>query len=1198
MTRFLSTSRFIALAAIFGLLLFALAGTVFAQTETGQVVGTVTDPTGAVVLNAKVTVTNVATGAKRTSQTNGSGEYAVTNLLPGTYSVLVEAPNFAKAQGQVVITVGSRIASDFKLVVGNATTTVEVSTAAVAVNTETQTLSSTIDAQGLSQLPTLTRNPYALVVTSGNVSEDDPSGPSGRGAGVSINGLRAAGTNILLDGSANNDEFIGGVGQNVPLDSVQELSIITNNFTAEYGRASAGIVNVATKNGTNAFHGTAYEFNRVAAFASNTSENNANGLPKAQFTRNQFGYSIGGPIKKDKLFFFNNTEWIRVRSQAPFPTLIPTQAFIAQTNTNTQTFFGALGLTRPDLKTLVPGYSTKGGANDICTGPVCSAAVAANTPLFDEVVYNHNADSGGGLPQNTYESVGRVDLNISERTQFYSRYAIENGKDFAGTVDTSPYAGYETGQNTRNQNILLSLTHNLSSRVVSQSKFVFNRLNVLQPLGASPVVPTLYMSSATTGAINGIDIAFPGYNFNTPGSAIPFGGPQNFFQLYQDLNVQKGAHQLRFGGNYTYIIDNRAFGAYQEAVETLSNNTNSATSMDNFVAGQLSGFQAAVYPQGKFPCPYPLPGNPPTPGQPCGSDVNGDGIVGNDPGEVLDPLGTINLPVGPPNFSRSNRYSELGAYFEDSWKMKPNFTLNLGLRWEYFGVQHNVNPNLDSNYYDGTGGSIFDQIRNGDVALAPQSAVHGLWAKDWSDFAPRLGFAWDIFGDGKTSLRGGWGVGYERNFGNVTFNVIQNPPNYAVISINTGSDVPVGSLPITTNNAGPLGGSSGIKAIPKTSLRNVNPHIKTAYAHLFSLSLEREVARNLVASVQYSGSKGERLYSIENPNRPGSGNVYLGDDINTFGLTRLRTTQYSNINRRGGNGYSNYNALNLKLESKNFKNSGLTLSANYTYSHTLDNLSSSFSESAGDFNLGLLDPFNPKLDYGSSEFDNRQRIGLGAVWELPFGRQTSGVVNRILGGWTIAPVFSARTGAAFTEFDCFNAFSTCPRAQINGSIPKGRQGAVLSPNDFSYIDWSQINAVSDWTSADSVINGNSCEVGYCNPIVGLADFGPFPANMTRRGAFRGPGAYDLDLGVYKTFKLTEKYSLQLRAESYNLLNHSNLYVQTEDAEIGTGLGACGATTCTLGSLDAKRGTPPINVILGNPGGYERRNLQLAAKFIF
>src|SRR5437667_1353282 len=334
MTRFLSTSRFIVLAAIFGLLVFALAGTVFAQTETGTVTGTVTDPTGAVVANAKVSATNVANGGVRVTQTNERGEYAITNLQPGTYNILVEAPNFSKAQTRIVVTVGSKVGNDFRLAVGNAaSTTVEVIASGTAsVNVETQTLSETIDNQKIEELPQFNRNPYNLVTIAGTVSEDDP---SARGAGVSINGLRAAGTNVLLDGAANNDEFTGAVGQPVPVDSMQEFSVLTSNFTAEYGRASAGVVNVATKSGTNSLHGSAYEFNRLSAFASNSVEGNVNGAPKGAFTRNLFGYSVGGPVIKNKLFFFNNTEWTRVRSSGTENLLIPTSQFIGLTNANT-----------------------------------------------------------------------------------------------------------------------------------------------------------------------------------------------------------------------------------------------------------------------------------------------------------------------------------------------------------------------------------------------------------------------------------------------------------------------------------------------------------------------------------------------------------------------------------------------------------------------------------------------------------------------------------------------------------------------------------------------------------------------------------------------------------------------------------------------------------------------------------------------
>jgi outer membrane receptor protein involved in Fe transport len=1120
----------------------------FGQTETGQIVGTVTDPTGAVVPKAKVTITNLGTAAERTATTNDSGGFVVTNLLPAIYKVTVEASGFAKTERTVQVTVGSRIGLDIALAVGTATQVVEVVGAAgVAINTETQTLGVVIDSKRITELPTLTRNPYDLVGTAGNVSSAQDAGLQKRGAGFNINGLRAAGTNVLLDGASNNDEFIAAVGQQIPLDAVQEFSVLTNNFTAEYGRASAGVVNVATKSGTNDFHGSAYEFNRVSDFASNTFDNNALGIKKPVFVRNQFGYSLGGPVVKDKLFFFQSTEWARVRSSSPTIVYIPTPQLLAASNANTQNFFA--GATVRSNAVSLGAFSRNqliGLGQDPCAGGATTGPCKSfnpNTPMFQKLQYSVPSDSGGGSPQNSYDLVGRVDWIISHNTQLYGRYALESQDFPAGSNVNSVFAGFDTGEQTKKNNFLLSLVHTFSPRVTSQSKIVFNRLNDSQPLGAAPVGPTLYMFSNVPSTLTGNFINFPGYTPFSPGNAIPFGGPQNFLQAYQDINYTKGKHAFRFGGNYVYIRDNRTFGAYEEAVETLST-SNFGQAMDRFFNGVIRQFQVAVDPQGKLPC---------------------DNF--RDP-KTVNPNCSITLPASPPVFSRSNRYHEFGAYAQDSWRISPRFTLNLGVRWDYFGVQHNKNPLLDSNYYDAAAGDIFHSVRQGNISIARLSNVGGLWAKNYHNFAPRLGFAWDVFGNGKTSLRGGYGIGYERNFGNVTFNVIQNPPAYLVVSLIAPTDIP--SLPITSNNFGPLAGTSGTQGLPKASMRNVNPHIPTAYAHFYSLSLEREVVKNLIVAVDYSGSKGVNLYSLENPNRTGSGNVYLGDPI-SGGLTRLRNTQVTNINRRGGNGLSLYNGLNARVDVRNIANSGITLRSNYTYAHAFDNLSSTFSESANNNNLGLLDPFDPKLDRGSADFDVRHRVAVSGTWDLPFARHTTGLVNRVFHGWTVSSIYSAHTGLPFTVFDCTNAFAVCPRAMVPGTRPS-KAGVTNvptgTPNTFNYIDFSKI-------AFDST---------YANSIAGISDFGPFPTSMLPRNYFRGPGAWNLDFAVYKNTKISERFSLQLRAEAYNLPNHSNLYFVPSDNDISS-----------VNLVEAKKGVhPPAIPSVAD----DRRNLQLAVKLLF
>jgi outer membrane receptor protein involved in Fe transport len=1106
---------------VFGLVLFlGLFGTLtlLAQTETGQIAGSVTDPSGASVPGAKVTLTSTTTGAARVVTTGTDGGFTITNLLPTVYKVRVEAQGFKTVEQQVEVTVGTKVALDIKLEVGATSTVVEVTAApAVVVNTETQTVSQVIDSQMITQLPIAdTRNPYSLVVTSGNVSEDDP---TGRGVGVAINGQRASSTNVLLDGSANNDEFIAAVGQYVPLDSVQEFSLLTSNFTAEYGRASGGIVNLTTKSGTNNFHGSAYEYNRLSKLASNDFDNNAYGLDKGIYTRNQFGYSIGGPIKKDKLFFFQSTEWTRIRSSAPQINFIPDAALISASAADTQTFFSQYGGTlRPGLSTL-QAY-TRGDlaaqGSDPCQGkaaPDPCGSLPMSTPMFDKVTYNIPGDSGGGWPQNTYDLVGRVDWNATDKTSVYGRYAFYNEADLMGSLAWSPYAGYDTTNFNKNSNFLLSMTHTFSPTLVSQSKIVFNRLNNTQPLGKNPAGPTLYFNGAVATRLLGTTVMLPGYLPDGPGTAIPFGGPQNFLQLYEDVSKVVGKHTLRFGGAYTYMRDNRTFGAYQEAVAALSTGNINDAAMDRLLTGVIRSFQAAIDPQGKYPC-----------------------------GASKTPDCTVTLPVGQPNFSRSNRYNEFGFYAQDAWKVSRRLTLNLGLRWEYYGVQHNKNPKLDSNFYYGTGANIYEQIRNGSVMLAPDSSIGGLWAKDYRDFAPRLGFAWDVFGDGKTSLRGGWGIGYERNFGNVTFNVIQNPPNYAVISI-VGDGVDVPSIPIPTSLMGPMAGSTGSKALPGVSLRAVNPNIKTAYAHFWSFGAQREVARKVVLDLEYSGSRGVGLYDISNINRYGSGNVYLGDPCpDPPCYDRLRTTQFTNVNFRGDGGWSNYNALNTRVDIRDLH--GVNFRINYTWAHAMDNLSDTFSSSGNSYNLGYLDAFNPMLDKGDAQFDNRHRLAVSGIWLVPFAKNTHGVVKHVLDGWSFAPILTMRTGNPYAIFDCTNAVTVCIRMVETAALPRSPQKATPVPdipNTF--------NMLSLCSGAPNDFTGCNFDSSYVNPVVGYSDFGPYPTAMTGRDAFRTPGNWNLDFAIHKNFAITERYNLQFRAEMFNAFNHANLYASTGSAEV-------------------------------------------------
>lgn len=1086
--------RCLAVLAI-ALLIPALAA---AQTESGKVTGTVTDQSGAVLPGVTVNLKSVDRAATRSTVTNAAGEYVFASLVPGAYEVTAELSGFSTTQVRTTVPVGATVNVNVQMQVGTITDVITVvGETAAAINTSTQDIATTVTETQIRELPTITRNAYDLVQLSGQASYD---AESARGTGYAINGARSASTNILLDGSANNDEFTATVGQAVPLDSVQEFSVITSNFSAQFGRASGGVVNVATKSGTNQFRGTVYDFFRNEALAANSFDNNANEVDKGEFDRHQMGFSLGGPVVKDKVHFFTSLEYIRVRSIDTQISWVPTQDFINASSAATQSFFQAYGggatingptLTRSDVSGILG------------SGSGAFSQLPAGLPVFGQVRKELPIDAGGGDPQDNYQFVGRLDFSLSPSTQAYVRYAYQNQESEPGTNSSSPYSGFDTNYVNKNHNVLGSLTHVFSPTLTSQTKVVWNRLYSDQPLNGDPG-PTLYMNPTAVVRLQGYRIAFPGYLPWNPGSAIPFGGPQQLLQLYQDFNWVKGKHDLRFGGSYTHMKDTRTFGAYANSVEALARASGqNLTSLDNFVTGNLGSFSTAINPQGY-------------------------------------PGGTYTTPVGFPSFTSNNTYDEFAIYANDTWSVTDRLKLNIGLRYEYFGPQKKSDPKYDSNFYysdndcsvnTSSTTALLDCVANGRVFPTNESPIGGLWKSDWDNFAPRVGFAWDVTGDGKTSLRGGYGIGYERNFGNVTYNVLFNPPEYLVAQIVAPTDVP--SMPIYTDNQGPFGGVAGVtKTIPGGSLRHVDQNIETAYSHFYSLSLQREVAANTTASIEYTGSSGRKLYDLADPNKPGSRLVYQG----IGGAFTRPNTQYTAFNTRGNRGQSQYHGVTLSLESRKLANTGIQFTARYTLSQAKDNLSSTFSDSFANYNLGYLDAFDPMLDYGYAEFDVRHRLVFAGIWELPLFRNSEGATKTILGGWQLNWIFTARTGRPFTLWDCTAGFYYCARAIDNVGMDKNATSGTDagSPNLFNMLDLTPIAGDAG---------------SYVNPITETSDFGPYPASMTERNAFRGPGAWNVDLGLSKRFRFGDRYALQLRFEAYNVFNHANLFVDAPSADL-------------------------------------------------
>jgi hypothetical protein len=1140
---------FLAAMTIFGLATLVLVAPPAAhgQADLGSISGVVTDASGAVVPNATVKVTNVATSAERDSTTGSKGEYSVAQLLPGKYEVTITAPGFSAVSQTVTVTVGSSNSVSIKLAVAGGKTEVVVSADDFAsVQLEKAEIATVIDTEQIQSLPTLDRNPYNLVAFSGNLSADSNT-PTVRGVGFNISGARSTSVDILLDGAENTDLYAVGIGQTVPLDATAEIRIVTSNSGAEYGRGS-GAVNVSTKSGTNGFHGSVYEFNRISTLASAGYNNNyihavTPEVPdKPRYTHNQFGYSIGGPIKRDKLFFFSSTEWTRIRSQQNEVAVVPTPELIAMSAPNMQDYFNTYGkLAHP-----INGETYTGGSAAVQSvfGKDIAKLLPTHpdiltTPLFGEAIYQAPQDSGGGAPVNQWISFNRIDWTINSTTSMFGRYIQESAVNPPGYINYSPYEGYDTEQTQYNHNLELSLSKAFSATLASGTKVLATRFNNATPLGSQPVSPTLYVNSSTTQTLGGGLINFPGYSQLTPGNAIPFGGPQNFIQVGEDLAWTKGNHQFAFGGIFLYIKDNRTFGAYENAVDALVQSGHN-NALVNFVNGGLGFLQVAVDPQQKYPC-----------------------VIDKTTGKYQQtPDCTINLPVASPNFSRSNRYRDGAAYFADTYKLAPKFTLNYGLRWEVYGPQHSQKKIYDSNFFFGSGNTYFDQIRNGQLMTRETSPDGRLWQLNLKDFAPKVGFAWDPVGDGKTSIRGGYGISFERNFNNVTFNVIQNPPNYAVLSF-TPADNGGKNVPISPNNFAQFGTATGTKLLPNVTLRAVDPKIKPSYASNYSLSVERRFA-DTTASVSYVGTRGIHNYSIANINRSFSGINYLGDPAPNFNLSNRLNLQYSNINFRGADGDSYYNGVTGEIRSANLRHTGLTVRGDYTYSHSIDNTSSTFTDGySNNDNLGYLDPFNKALDRGTSDFDQKHRVAAALIWAIPYAKNMTSASKMLLDNWTVATTFEAATGTPFSVFDCWFAVTVCPRSSFVNPQPKQRTrnmtdiSSSIGPNTYSYLSMPQYfddNGVVMLSNYNEQLNPYVNQY-YGGDLLDPADYAAgsdtpvcgglynsncrFVTGMTGRNGFRGPGHWNENLGILKDFKIRERFTIQFKAEFINVFNHAN-----------------------------------------------------------
>ena len=1121
-------TRFLLVVTVLGL----LVGTMWAQGGVGELTGLVTDPSGAVVSNATVTLTNNSTGDKRTAVTTPAGVYRFPALpVVGSYTLETAPKGFKSVKvTDVVVSVGTVTSRDVKLELGASSEQVTVEAGQQLVQTEESSVSQLVDRRVWEQMPLEARNANDFVNLIAGAVPEQQAGGTFRGAAV--NGTRTGTGNFMVEGVDNNEQGQGGVslcgtacgqgGANTSIspDAIQEYRVISHDFNAEYGKAGGFVTDTVLKGGTNQFHGSLFEYNRIQALTANDWFSNNAGV-QDHLVRNQFGGSIGGPIIKDKTFFYGTFEGHRLRQSSPVSGTSLTQQFYDFVNTGqfatfiqnnlcggpctiattTGPIFNQLRQKWPQAVPLV--NSSINCATDQTGACIGEGAYTSGLP-YPIPIYD-TATESAVTPINQYRFSIKVDHKIGANDQLNGVYLFEDTKFSCNFCGSDTTFGVPESNPNRAQTAGITWTHTFSPTVLNQAKIGYVRrlANFVDP--GSDGIPEFYT----------IDALVAGLGAST---AIPQFFTENQFQYKDDLSVTHGKHSFKFGGEYRRTRNGSSFQADKNAHFT-------SWSAEDFVTDSVFTDQL--------------------------DNAFGYGNYGY--GGWYYAGAAVNPTNGQlPNFYRGYRANEFGIYGQDDWRVNSRLTVNLGLRWDYFGPPHNFQPNIDSNYYFGTPVTPIDTCKDPATGLPPfpcqqlnpflpggspyyayeASAVpqvrnSDIWHKDTNNFAPRIGFAWDTFGNQKWVLRGGFGIFYDRLYNNVFENIRFNAPFYAdetagVFASGTalGPLKQPGLLTIPfTSTAAFIDPAFFPRGLPKPVPRHIDQNLVTAYYEQYSFGVQHELSKDFAVEANYIGTLGRKLIGILNRN---TYDGRVSGVANAFGVSSsVRPNQLINNDNARGNYYSsNYNALELTLR-KRFS-AGLSFNANYTYAKSLDELSDVFR--TRNTAISATDVQNIRLDYGPSDFDVRHRLVMSYNYDLPIFK-----ANRWLGGWSLNGIFSWNTGAPIGLFnstsDPNKDGSRTDRPEFIGTsgVLKSIVGNEQVPTGgtsraYVYLDPTQFSTVT----CPANVNGGL----WCDPNLG-------------RGAIPGPMFTNWDFGISKAFKITEATKLRFDANFFDFFNHPN-----------------------------------------------------------
>ena len=1088
-----------------------LATSVWSQQVTAALTGKVTDPTGAAVVNAKVTATDTDRGTEWPTATNGDGVFNIPRVPIGTYNVKVEQQGFRTAtQTHIGLQMNQVARLDFQLQIGSLSQSVEVTAAEPLLQTQDTELGQNIDARTNEDLPLATRNYVQLTLLAPGSIHPDPStfknGATTMASGrPNVNGNREQANNFMLDGLDNNQVSENDVGYAPSVDAIQEFNEITNNAPAEFGNFMGAIISTTTKSGTNQYHGSAFEFFRNNVLNANDWANNFNGAPRAAIRWNNFGGTLGGPIIKNKLFFFIDYQGSRddtptsiattsvysaAERQGDFSALLPRVQLYNPFSVD------ASGNRAPFAGNIIPSSLFSPAASKILTSQYYPEPT--NSSLINNYQYSQNTYINGD------QGDAKIDWNISERDRFYGRFSSSRYDNPANNTMPLFYNSFST---TPTSTGVIDWTRTISPSLVNEARFGVNY--VLNDNGAA--TGNLKDFAATVG-IPAVPSAFLPSMSLSGGNVSSFGN-SDILQLFGDTVIHyedtliwtRGTHTMHIGfQGYRYRIDTFYSGNNGEAGTFLFNGQYTTASTTQKAGGAAGGIAEADFLLG-------LP-----------SEIQG-GVNGGTWGQ------------------RSN---SLAAFFQDDWRVTPNLTLNLGLRWELHTPWDEVR-NRQANF----------DLRTGQEYISGQSCPYNNCNALYNqyngitNFQPRLGVAWTP-GGGKLVVRAGYTLSNYLEGTGTNLRLPINPPfahendnqytNSAIYGVMPGSTLDQGFLPFA--NAG--------TSFAGATLRVWDPNIRPAVSNQWNVSLQYQLNPTTTAQASYVGQRATHLM-VPMP--------YFQKVLNSDGTVSPteflagNPTLLSEIGQISGTatvGNQDYEALQMLAKKR--LSSGLEYSVAYTYSKCMTNNMGYYGQGgqASQSNWYYQNIYDAAAEWGPCDYDATHNFVTNAVYDIPFGRgRTYGkgmnkALDAVAGGWQVAGILSLHTGFPLTV--------TANDASNTGS--RGSRADCVSPANVLGTQGSPVGNGFQWFSPTGFAQPGNGTFGNCGV-----------------GTVRGPGLATLDFNLSKTFQITERHSVDLRAEFINLTNTPILNAPN------TGVGS------NLGLLNSSQGA---------------RNVQFAFKYRF